>query len=264
MVAPAICDDGTVIITSEQGDMMRISSSGEVIFHLKEAVTQPFQHYHRPVIGEDGMIYDFLMGSPVGRLYAVDPQGAIYWYKDVGKEPYSPLAYTPSGLLVFRTYEWITAVDKESRERWKMNSPEPPWSPTAYYDGTIIWGDSSYLIWGVDDMGIPKFLFMTDFLTGGRAVTPISIAPDGRLVFRDEGGYISIVRSDKEDYHIRYRIGVETTFPLATYDEMLIFAYRVEGGADYTNVWLTDLNFEKKKERAFNIAGKPVLSHSLI
>jgi outer membrane protein assembly factor BamB len=264
MMAPAIFNDGTVVVTSENGDMARISSSGEIIWHLKDTVPSSFLYYHRPVIGEDGVIYDFLGGSDVGRLYAVDPNGQIIWYADVGKPPYSPPAYMPCGMVAFRSYEWMVFIDKESNVRIRMNTPDPTWSPTAYYNGIMFWGDKSGMIWGVDEMGIPSVIFLTDILTNGRAVTPISISGSGHLVFRDEGGYISVVKPDGSDYLTRYQIGADTTFPLATYDEKIIFAYRLGGSTDYTDVWITDLNFEEKRNRAFDIAGSPVLSHSLI
>ncbi len=191
--APIELADGSVAFAAQGGDVVRVSSSGELIWHVS-------------VRGdvEGGMVanaaLDVFVAGDDGTLRAIDRSGATVWELPLGAPVHAPLALGPHGnIVVVDVRGGVHVVDGEGREQWKYELGTPVYSaPLVGSDGAILIcaRDDSLHILSSEGRKHEVFL-LSDDADGG-----ISMDRHGRLWIGTDAGWVHVL-SQKNDSHAR-------------------------------------------------------------
>ena len=157
---PAIGDDGTIYVGSEDGFLYAINPDGSEKWKFKTASSI----HSSPAIGNDGTIY---VGSDDNYLYAINPDGSLKWKFKTDYSIYSSPAIGDDGTIYVASMEdsYLYAINPDGILKWEYkiggwnNS-----SPAIGDDGTIYIGTTNGYLYaiqgeseGLADAPWPKF-----------------------------------------------------------------------------------------------------------
>ncbi len=186
--SPAVGEDGTVYIGSDDGNLYAVNPDGT----KKWTYQTGGPIWSSPAIGENGVIY---IGSDDGFLHAVNPNGTRKWrFHTDGPVQCSP-AIGQNGIIYFGSYDNIFyAVNPvDGTERWQYEvGTIMVSSPAVGYDGTIYFGAIDGNLYALRANGS----FEWTFPTGGEIYSSPAISEDGTVYIGSNDRNIYAVNPD--------------------------------------------------------------------
>jgi len=192
--APAIDDDGTVFVGSQDDHLYALSSEGRMRWAYRTAGDNDSS----PAIGEDGTIY---FGSDDHHVYALSQDGELRWSIDLEGYVRAPVALSSKGAVlasVFGPRPRIVAIDAlTGRAIWSfrlsVTASEDAGSrsgPLVDREGSIYVGGHDRFVYGLSAEGVLRW----SFETGGEVDSTPSLAPDGTLLIGADDGRVYAFR----------------------------------------------------------------------
>jgi outer membrane protein assembly factor BamB len=149
---PAIGDDGTVYVGSEDGWLWAINPNGSQKwkFRTNNAIQSS------PTIGPDGTIY---FGSFDYRLYAVNNDGTLKWkYKTSGGISSSPAIDDNGTIYIGSLDKNLYAINPDGSLKWSFaTGDQVRSSPAVGDDGTIYIGSDDGKLYAINPNGSKKW-----------------------------------------------------------------------------------------------------------
>lgn len=182
--SPAIGEDGTVYIGSDDGNLYAISPNGSLKWKFKTSGDVNSS----PAVGEDEAVY---FGSDDGYLYAVK-NGKIIWKFKADSGIDSSPAVENDGTIYFGTLGGYLYAVRNGKLLWRLPLGDSIYSSPAVADGTIYIGSLNGVMYAVSRTGTIKWFLKTH----GSIYSSPSIGHDGTVYFGSEDGSLYAVRSD--------------------------------------------------------------------
>ncbi len=175
--SPAIGYDGTVYVGSNDGNLYAINPNGTLRWRFKTNGSVRSS----PAIAQDRTIY---VGSDDGNLYAINPNGTLKWKFETGDAVVSSPAIDRYGRIYVGSNR-LYAINSNGTIFWKLDVWEAfKSSPAIAADGTIYVGSGDGSLYAVDTAGGIIWRFKTDdFITSSPA-----IAADGTVYVGSRDG----------------------------------------------------------------------------
>lgn len=195
---PAIGDDGTVYVGSEDSCLYAINPDGSLKWRYRtdDLVSSS------PSIGDDGTVY-VASGKreQPGYLYAVNPDGTPRWRYDTNGRVYSAPSIGADGTIYIGTAypdTSLLAINPDGTLKWRYEvSHAIRAAPAIAADGTVYVGSSRYL-YAVNPDGTLKWSHRLDTSTG----LSIAIAADGAVYVVADGLY-AVNPDGSRRWHVR-------------------------------------------------------------
>ncbi len=172
--SPAIAEDGTVYIGSQDGYLYALDKNG----HFKWKFETSDVIDSSAAIGPDGTIY---VGSLDGCLYSITPNGTLKWkYETESKaEIESVPAIGKDGTIYFGSNDNnLYALSQNGTLKWKYATGGQIWSsPVIGNDGTIYFGSFDRNIYALYPNGTLKW----KYATGKQIWSPPALGSDGTI-----------------------------------------------------------------------------------
>jgi len=172
--SPAIGQDGTIYVGSDDGNLYAINPNGTLKwkFKTKSVVSSS------PAIGPDGTIY---VGSLDHNLYAINPNGTLKWKFETGYWIAFSLAIGQDGTIYVGSGDGnLYAINSDGTLKWKFKTGSAIGSsPAIGQDGTIYVGSRDHNLYAIysNSHGLansPWPMFHHDPMHTGRAGTVYS------------------------------------------------------------------------------------------
>jgi outer membrane protein assembly factor BamB len=190
---PAIDDDGTIYVGSQDDHLYAIAPDGRMRwrFAARDDVDGS------PAIGDDGTVY---VGSDDGHVYAVRRDGTLRWAAAVGGDVRAPVGLGADLVYagVFAPRPRVVALDAATgEERWSfpISAGESGGSvssgPLVDRDGHLYFGADDDFVYSLDAAGRLRWFFRTHGNVDGEPV----ITPEGLLVFGGDDHRVRALRS---------------------------------------------------------------------
>lgn len=175
--SPAIAEDGTSYVGSQDGHLYAVSRTGSLVFRAPLGADVDCA----ASIGDDGTIY---VGDDAGEVVALGQDGGVRWRTAVGGFVRGGLSITRAGLVLAGTYgpsPRVVALDPRSGvETWSFavrgsGAPELGihGAPLEDAAGNLYFGAQDDDVYALDASG--KLLFR--FHTGGDVDAPLVLGP---------------------------------------------------------------------------------------
>jgi len=191
--APAIGDDGTIYVGSQDDHAYAITPAGSE----KWAVSLSADVDGSPAISDDGGIF---FGTDADDVVRLELDGGIAWRSDVGGFVRGPLSISRDGSLVVGTFG---PAPREVRIDGKtgsiMGSLRIQGTGAREFgivggaleddDGTSYFGAQDDAVYAISRDGSVRWRL----LTGGDVDAPLTLLPDGALVIPSDDGKIRLV-----------------------------------------------------------------------
>ncbi len=180
----AIAEDGTIYVGSEDHHFYAINPNGT----LKWKFPAGGLVESSPTIAEDGTIYFGVVGPgwDKGRVYALNPNGTVKWHYDTGDYVFSSPSVGDNGII------YITSNDRNlyafyfnGTLKWKFKMGDWLGSPTIADDGTIYVASWDGYLYAIFPNGTMKW---KSGIGWGSGKTP-SIAEDGTVYIGEDDLY---------------------------------------------------------------------------
>lgn len=193
--APALLDDGTIIVASLGGKLHGISPDGAPKF----SVDLDDRVYGSPLV-LDNEIY---VGSDARRFFALSPEGRIRFRLETHGDADTGATVTPWGGIVFAAGRMIYAIEPNGTLIYRVRTQRKTFaSPAVGEDGTVFVGSQDDHVYAIDEKGSVKWRVDV----GADADGGPAIADDGTVYVGTDGG--EVIALDPEDGTIRWRKSV--------------------------------------------------------
>jgi len=183
--SPAIGDDGTIYVGSNDNNLYAINSDGAEKWSFKTGDTVSSS----PAIGDDGTIY---VGSSDNNLYAINSDGTEKWsFKTGNMVDSSPAIGDDGTIYVGSNDNNLYAINSDGTEKWSFETGDTVFSsPAIGDDGTIYVGSDAGYLYALNPNGTEKW----SFGTGGYWVASSpAIGNDGTIyVGCDDGNLFAL------------------------------------------------------------------------
>jgi outer membrane protein assembly factor BamB len=190
--APAITDDGLVIVGSQDHSVHAIGAGGALVW----ATDLGADVDGAAVIGDEGAIY---VGTDRGEIVSLDGRGHIAWRTPVGGFVRGAPSVTRNGDVVTGTYGPVPRVvrlapDGAIRGAFAIRGTGAKefgihGGPIEDAEGTLFFGAQDDAAYAIDTDGAVRWRFET----GADVDAPLSILSDGSLVVASEDGTITLL-----------------------------------------------------------------------
>lgn len=194
--APALDDDGTIYVGSQDDHLYALTPTGELrwSFQARNDIDSG------PVVGDDGTIY---FGSDDHFVYALDRNGERLWSADVGGYVRTPVALGLDGNVlvpVFGPHARLVSLDaRDGWEQWAFsvsrtdsNELGVGSSPLVDRDGNIYFGADDDYLYAIDRQGHMRWIYATEGNVDGDPV----LAADGTLLIGSDDRHLHALRAD--------------------------------------------------------------------
>ena len=188
---PAIDEDGTVYIGSQDDHLYAIAADGRMRWRFRAQDDVDGS----PAIGDDGTIY---FGSDDHRVYALRRDGTLRWSADVDGDVRAPLGLGEGVVYagVFAPRPRVVALDAASgAERWSfaISAGESGGSvssgPLVDRDGNLYFGADDDFVYSLDPSGGMRWFFRTSGNVDGEPV----ITPEGTLLVGSDDHFVRAI-----------------------------------------------------------------------
>ncbi|MEO0080911.1 MAG: PQQ-binding-like beta-propeller repeat protein [candidate division WOR-3 bacterium] len=169
--SPAIAADGTVYVGSLDNYLYAINPDGSVRWRYQTGD----DIWTSPAIAADGTVY---VGS-LDNLYAISPSGSLKWRDEIGYNSVSSPAVASDGTVYLGTSQpgYTYAIDPDGTIKWRYAvEPNVQTSPVVAADGTIYVGSNRYLN-ALNPNGTLKWRYET----GSAVQSSPAVAEDGTV-----------------------------------------------------------------------------------
>ena len=195
--SPAIAEDGTVYIGSDDGSLYAINLDGTKKWEFKSKVLTALSS--SPTIGSDGTIY---VGSGDDNLYAINHDGTTKWaYKTGANVDSSPTIGTEGTIYVGSNDGRLYAVNPDGSKKWEFKTGDyVSSSPVVLFenragdlvDVAIYVGSEDDNLYAINSDGSLKWVFKTD---GNVESSPV-IGGDGTIYVGSNDGNLYAINPD--------------------------------------------------------------------
>ncbi|MFC1692079.1 PQQ-binding-like beta-propeller repeat protein [Candidatus Latescibacterota bacterium] len=180
--SPAIAEDGTIYIGSEDFNLYAVNPDGTLKWRYDTGAEKGYSPiWASPAIGSDGTIY---VGTLSGHLYALDPEGNKKWIYQAEPSIFSSPAISDDGTIYFGTHEGegkgtFYAIRPNGSLKWeKPIEAEIISSPAIGEDRTIYFGAGNGALYAYGPAGGRKWVRQT---YGENMVSSPAIGADGTI-----------------------------------------------------------------------------------
>lgn len=192
--SPAIDDDGTIYIGSQDDHLYAIAPDGRMRwrYHARDDVDGS------PVIGDDGTIY---VGSDGERVHAVRRDGTRRWSADVEGDVRAPVGLGLDGTVyasVFAPRPRLVALDADTGdERWSFATSASDSGGNVSSgalvdrDGNLYFGADDDFVYSLDPRGRMRWFFRAH---GNIDSEPV-LSPEGLLIVGSDDDHVYAIRA---------------------------------------------------------------------
>lgn len=183
----AIADDGTIYFGTPEGELVAVTSEGEVKWKYRVGD----EVRSSPAIGDDGTIY---FGSRDRHVYAVSSEGQRLWrHKTGGWVDSSPAIASNGNVIVGSWDKNLYCLDAEGTKQWDFKTGAPVTSsPAISLDGTIYFGSHDGNLYALDSDGTLKWAYQT----GGQITSSPAINGEDCLYVTSVDGFLYALNLD--------------------------------------------------------------------
>jgi outer membrane protein assembly factor BamB len=193
--APALLDDGTIVVATLGGALFGVSPEGTARFR----VDLGDRIYSSPLV----LAGNIFVGSDARRFYGIRPGGAIRWQLDTDGDADTGAAPTPSGGLVFGSGKLLYATRQDGTVVWRAKAKKKTFSsPGVADDGTVYAGSQDHHVYAIAPDGRQRW--RAD--VGADVDSAPAIGDDGTVYVGTDGG--AVLALSPEDGSVRWRARV--------------------------------------------------------
>lgn len=214
--APAILDDGTIVVASLSGKVHGLGRDGEPRF----AVDLEQRIYSSPLVTRDGIF----LGSDVRRFYALHPDGRVRWKLETNGDADTGATLTPSGALVFASGRMVYGVEPNGTVRFRVKTARKTFaSPAVGKDGTTFVGSQDDHVYAIEEDGTIKW--RKD--VGADADGSPAIGDDGTIYVGTDGSEVIALRPEDGAIVWRRNVGgyVRGSLSIGRYGKIFVGTY---------------------------------------
>ncbi|HEY9595779.1 MAG TPA: PQQ-binding-like beta-propeller repeat protein, partial [Spirochaetia bacterium] len=145
-LAPAVASDGTLVVGTEGGELVGVSTAGDVLWRAA---------LDGPVVGVATESAQVVAATSDGRIFGLSADGKPLWKTAAGKRVSAPPAAAPSGTLVTADDGTLLFYDPaRGPVSIRLTAAGPA---VVASDGTILVGGRDWIVYAVDpkDAGLP-------------------------------------------------------------------------------------------------------------
>ncbi len=193
--APAMLDDGTILVPSLSGKLFGLNEGGE----LQYRVDLGDRVYGSPLVLDD----DIFVGSDAHRFFGITKAGTIRFRLDTEHDVDTGAAPTPWGGIVFASGKTIYACKPDGTLLWRVQARRKCYSsPAVGDDGTVYAGSQDHQLYAVGAEG--KVKWRLDL--GADVDSSPAIQDDGTIVVGSDKG--EVLALAPENGEVRWRTDV--------------------------------------------------------
>ncbi|WP_242156264.1 PQQ-binding-like beta-propeller repeat protein [Aestuariivivens sediminis] len=203
--SPAIADDGTIYIGSEDNNNFHAINPDGTLKWTYTGISDNV--YSSASIGSDGTIY---VGSKDNHLHAINPDGTQKWKFDMGGDAIyaTPSIATDGTIYIGSDSDNLFAVNPDGTQKWVFNTlgSNIRSTPAIATDGTIYITSDDDNLYALDP-GNGSALW--SFAIGGNAQSGIAVNSDGTIIAAvDQGGSAGAVYAINSDGTLKWNTNV--------------------------------------------------------
>ncbi len=195
--APIIAEDGSIVLVTASGVMLRIDTLGSELWRLVLGGASATRNYSQPVLTPDNHIYIVYDGE----LFSITDKGTIDWTfsKPVAGGLTAQPAIGSDGLIYLMTNDsTLLAVSPEGNEQWSQDLCQVmgggTWpGPAVGSDGTVYGVCKGEDIYALEPT---SGTIAWEFHTNDRMESTPVAGDDGLVYFASNGGRVLAMRPD--------------------------------------------------------------------
>ncbi len=195
--APIIAEDGSIVLVTASGVMLRIDTLGSELWRLVLGGASATRNYSQPVLTPDNHIYIVYDGE----LFSITDKGTIDWTfsKPVAGGLTAQPAIGSDGLIYLMTNDsTLLAVSPEGNEQWSQDLCQVmgggTWpGPAVGSDGTVYGVRKGEDIYALEPT---SGTIAWEFHTNDRMESTPVAGDDGLVYFASNGGRVLAMRPD--------------------------------------------------------------------
>jgi outer membrane protein assembly factor BamB len=193
--APAVLEDGTVVVASLAGKLYGLSGSGEVRY----SVDLGDRVYAAPLVEGDALF----VGSDAHKFFGLSKDGSVRFRLDADNDVDTGPAPTPWGGIVFASGKVVYAAKPDGTLLWRVQTRRKCYSsPAVDADGTVYVGSQDHNIYAITSSGKVKWRFDL----GADVDSSPAIEDDGTIVVGTDKS--EVVALSPEGPEVRWRTDV--------------------------------------------------------
>jgi len=193
--APAVLDDGTILVSSLGGKLFALTETGKLRF----SVDLGDRIYASPLVFGDAIF----LGSDAHKFFGLTREGVIRFRLDAPGDVDTGAAPTPWGGIVFASGRVLHATKPDGTLLWRMQARRKCYSsPAVGDDGTVYVGSQDHYFYAVSPEG--KVRWRVDL--GADVDSSPAVQDDGTIVVGSDKG--DVVALAPENGEIRWAAAV--------------------------------------------------------
>jgi outer membrane protein assembly factor BamB len=193
--APAMLDDGTIVVASLSGKLFGLNDKGE----LRYSVDLGDRVYGSPLVQNDGVF----VGSDAHKFFGLTKEGNIRFRLDAESDVDTGAAPAPWGGIVFASGRVLYASKPDGTLIWRVQARRKCFSsPAVADDGTVYVGSQDHNLYAITPEG--KVKWRIDL--GADVDSSPAIEDDATIVVGNDKS--EIVAVSPEDGQVRWRSDV--------------------------------------------------------
>jgi outer membrane protein assembly factor BamB len=187
--APAIADDGTVVVGSQDDHVYALDAKGA----LRWSVDLGADVDGAPVIGDDGAVY---VGDDAGEVVRIDARGTVAWRTQVGGFVRGPLSLARSGDVLAGVYGPTPQMVRMGADGAVRGSLAVRGTGAREFgvQGGALEDASGALYFGAQDDEVhaigPEGAWEWSYVTGADVDAPLTLLSSGALVAGSDDGNV--------------------------------------------------------------------------
>jgi outer membrane protein assembly factor BamB len=193
--APALLDDGTILVASLGGKLFGLTEGGQVRF----TVDLGDRGYAAPLVYGDFIF----LGSDAHKFFGMTREGVIRFRLETNGDVDTGAVPTPWGAVVFASGRVLYASKPDGTLFWRMQARKKMYSsPAVGDDGTVYVGSQDHYFYAVTPDG--KIRWRVDL--GGDVDSSPAVQDDGTIVVGSDKG--DVVALAPENGEVRWSAAV--------------------------------------------------------